>query len=624
MQLAGHMNVFTKIIFLILLSCFATVAQVTESEKTTKLRLAQQFEQASEWERAASLYEDLYKLEPTNYIFMDGLQRSYTQLKEYDKAIHVIRNWLVFQPRDVNMKTIVGGLYYDSGDEIAADSIWKSVIATDPNNIQIYRIVANEMMEHRLYEMCIRTYLNGRAVSKNDALFADELGSLFSALQQYTSATEEYILMIRTTPDQLPFVQSRLSAYISKPEGLKSAVQVVSEAVKNAPRNIALHRLLAWLFLEERNFKNALQEYRVIDELANAMGNELYSYAQRLHQEHAPKTAVEAYKEILDLKKNPALLPYARLGYARALEELCYVTATSQKQIPATPLSVDADSQATYQNVLRLYESILAERFNTDLIGQALFRIGMIKLEKTFDLDGALSAFSKMKELPQLSNVSYDALIKIGEVQIARNDLPSAQKEYERLSKVTLVVYQDQATFKLAELEYFKASFDSSLSLLKRFNTNLNTDLANDALQLQYFIQENQTSTPQALKAFAYADLLIRQRKYSEALTRFQSIIQQFPNAQLIDDALMKTGELHLILDKPMDAINDFVFITDSLQMSIHKDRAQFRIAEIFDSVLNNSNQAIEAYQKLLAKYPNSLYAEEARKRVRILRGDNL
>jgi outer membrane protein assembly factor BamD (BamD/ComL family) len=93
--------------------------------------------------------------------------------------------------------------------------------------------------------------------------------------------------------------------------------------------------------------------------------------------------------------------------------------------------------------------------------------------------------------------------------------------------------------------------------------------------------------------------------------------------ALLMDDAIIKIGELHLKLKQPSEAITAFRFIVDSIQLSILKDRAQFQIAEIYQKVLNNKAKAIEEYEKLLVQFPNSLYAEETRKRIRLLRGDN-
>jgi tetratricopeptide (TPR) repeat protein len=582
-------------------------------DKTMKLRLAQSFEEADEWERAVTLYEELFKSEPTNYIFLDGLRRSYTQLKDYDKAISIIRRWFITHPRDINLMTTLGGLYYDSGNETVADSIWKVVLFIDPNNVQSYRIVANEMMQHRLYEQCIRTYMDGRTMSKSEVLFADELGTLYAALQQYTSATQEYLRLVKKNPDQLSFVQSRLSAIILKPEALRSASEIVKVELKISSDNIALHRLYVWLLMEERRYDSALEHYRMIDRLANANGSELFNFAQQLNQEHASLAASEAFKEIINRFDKSGLLPYARFGYARALEDLSNEADT-----------LASESLPTYRDAIQIYESIASTRDHPDLAVQSLFRIGVIKFEKLFDLNGALSAFNKIKEFPNTMNILYDAAIKNGEVQTARNDIVAARKEFERIAEIPIVIYQDQAVFKLAELNYFEAQFDTSLSLLKRFDTNLNTDLTNDALQLQYFIQENKTSSMPALTEFTKADLQMRQRKYPESLSHFEDIVQQFPTSLLVDDAMMKIGELHLRLKQTNEAIAAFRFIADSIQLSILKDKAQFRIAEISENILHNKAQAITAYEKLLERFPNSLYAEQARRRIRLLRGDGV
>jgi len=255
---------------------------------------------------------------------------------------------------------------------------------------------------------------------------------------------------------------------------------------------------------------------------------------------------------------------------------------------------------------------------------EALYRIGIIKFEKLYDLDGALEAFNRIKKLSITSNTSHDASLRIGEVQVARNHLGEARKEYESVRRVPIPVYQDQAIFKLAELCYYEAQFDSARALLSRFRANLTTDAANDALQLQYFIQENETASRNALAEYSIADLLVRQRKFSEALIRFQNIVKRYPTALLVDDAVFKIGEIYLQLGQPGEALSEFHFLVDSVETSILKDRSQFRIAEIYHSVLGNRAQAIEAYEKLLAQFPNSLYAEETRKRIRILRGDVL
>jgi len=602
--------VYTIFLFIVILF---NLSFSQDTDRKTKLRLAQNLERAGEWEEAVSIYEELYKSDPMNFTYLNGLQRSYSQLKEYDKAIGIIQRWFVTHPRDIILLTTLGALYYDIGNESAADSAWNSALSIDPHNVQTYRILSNEMMQHRLYEKCIRTYINGRKICKNESLFADELGTLYAALQQYVPATQEYIRLMKNNPDQLLSVQSRLNTIIFKPEALREILKTVKGEVKNEPDNIGLHRLYVWLLMEDKQYDSAIEHYRIIDRLTNAGGSELYNFAQQLLQEHASRAAAEAFKEIIDHFDKSSVLPYARFGYARALEEINDEAAV-----------LEPESQPAYRETIQTYESIASAQDHPDLAVQSLFRIGVIKFDKLFDLDGALSAFNKIRDLPSTMNILFDAVIKAGEIQTARNDLAKARKEFEIIAKIPLVVYQEKAVFKLAELNYFETKFDSSLSLLKQFNTKLGTDITNDALQLQYFIQENITSSLPGLTEFAKADLQMRQRNYSESLSRFQEIIKQHPNALLIDDAMMKIGELNLKLKRPDKAITAFRFIADSVQLGILKDKAQFRIAEIYENTLRDTSQAITAYEKLLERFPNSLYAEQARKKIRLLRGDSL
>ena len=53
-------------------------------------------------------------------------------------------------------------------------------------------------------------------------------------------------------------------------------------------------------------------------------------------------------------------------------------------------------------------------------------------------------------------------------------------------------------------------------------------------------------------------------------------------------------------------------------------DNALFKSAEILETKLNQPEQALDAYKRLLLEHPGSLYVYEARKRVRRLRGEKI
>lgn len=594
-----------------------------------KLRLAQQYEQSGEWERSVSQYEELYKTDPANYVYFDGLRRGYAQLRLYDKAIALIDRRLETNPFDVVLLASLGGLYYDSGSDRKADSLWNIIIKLDPKNVGLYRVVAAQMMEHRLYERAVAMYKTGRTVTGNEIVFADELASLYFALQQYGNATAEFIKILRITPQQLPYVQSRITAFTIKDQGLRAAREVTREEVNRTPETVVLRQLYAWLAMEGKDYPSALEEYRIIDKLSRAGGAELFTFARRASQEGVYSVAARAFQEIVEKNISPALVPQARFGYAHALEDLSAESDTAKTivgsnqnvQRPA-PLATVAETQKSIQGVLQLFEAIIRDYPVSDLASQSYYRIGLIRMNRLFDLDGALDAFEQVKKSGPLSQTTYEASLRIAEVHLGKNDLAASRKECERLLRIPVPSYQQQAQFSIAELDYFEGQFDSCLARLRSLSTNLASDLSNDVLLLQYFIEENRSSNSAALAEFAKADLVKRQLKYSESLGRFNEIVRQYPNTLLIDDATMKIAELRLLLNQPNDALASLEHIVKDMPESILKDRAQMRIGEVFEFVLRDKTKAIEAYELLLVKYPNSLYTEEARKRIRLLRGD--
>ena len=127
-----------------------------------KFRLAQSFEQAGEYDRACRLYEDLARADSLNYAYFDGLRRCYEQLKNYDAAIAISLRRLNQQPRDINLMAALGALYYKSGNEARADSMWNAAIAVAPKSATSYTIVSMVQSDNRLFDKSIATYLQGR------------------------------------------------------------------------------------------------------------------------------------------------------------------------------------------------------------------------------------------------------------------------------------------------------------------------------------------------------------------------------------------------------------------------------------------------------------------------------
>ncbi len=600
-----------------------------DADLATKLRLAQSFEQAGEWERAATIYESLLETSPQNFVIQDGLRRSYTELKQYDKAMDLVRSQLIANPLDENLLATLGGLYGLAGQPQKADSTWHVIIRKDVKNANLYRLVAAQLIDQRQYDKAITIYQEGRTATGNQNLFIEELASLFAALHQYQSATNEYVKIVRANPQQLNYIEARIASFTGSGEGRRVALAVIENEIAKDPGEVSMHSLAAWLHVEGKEFDAALDQERIIDRLTKSNGAELFQFGQRATQERAYRASAEAFQEVVQGRAAPGILPHARLGYARAIEELCIENDSAGPNTGAPLLPVDrgqtvSETRPTYQKALGLYESLIGDYPNTEISMQALFRIGTIRFTRFFDLNGAAAALEKVKNMPFDPNLSTDAAFTFAEVQTARNDLRRATDEYNRLLNAAPAQYRDRALFQLAELSYYEAKFDSATSLLQSIATNVNDDLTNDALQLLYFIQENRPAGDKALTDFASADLLMRQHKNAEALVLFQEVTVRYGTTSLVDDAMMRIGELQVTLNHVGDALEAFRKVADDMPTSILRDRAQMRVGELYENELKNKQKAIEAYEQVLVNFPNSLYVEEARKRIRTLRGDSI
>jgi tetratricopeptide (TPR) repeat protein len=601
------------------------------SDEANKLRLAQSFERSGMYEKAASLYEELYDRNPSNFVFFDGLHRMYVQLKEYPKAISLVQTKLEHQPSDLTLLGTLSEDYLKAGKEPEARATWEQALATDEKNPSVYRYVSNILFRNRLFRDEVDVLLRGRKNTDKPNLFAMDLGFAYTILGQYGDATMEYAREVQTNPTSLNFVESRMAMYTAKPDGLASAIATVQKEIQDNQKNVTLYRLLAWLYLEGKQFEGALAVYRVIDQLGSSSGRELLSFADRAFKEKAYEVAAEAFKEVIQRYPREPLVPVARLGFARVIEEI----SAKRDSLGSSVETVDHgpeeqspvnETSPTYGGAIASYNAIVRDYLGSEYALQALYRIGLIKFDRFFDIDGALQTFDQIDNQFPTSRMAPAVALKAGEILIAKGELGMASERFKKVGVIPFSTQseKDKATYELAELDYFQGSYDSALVKLKGLLVDLSADIANDALLLQEFIRDHRTRDGHALEDYAHAGLLERQRRFSEAIAVLQNLIDTDAASPLVDDAMLKLGRLERELGAPMRALSIYQKLIFDHPESILRDEAQLGIGEIYQFSLNDKQKAIAAYQELLEKYPTSLYLDEVRKRIRQLRGDAL
>jgi tetratricopeptide (TPR) repeat protein len=268
-------------------------AQIQQDDRTL-YRLAQQYERGGDYRNASRIYERLYNREPGNFLYFDGYRRMLVQLREYDSAIEMTKTRLEQNPRDVNLRSILGGMYYRAEKRDKAFEMWEETLEREPRNMVAYQQITTQMIENRLLDQAIEVYKRGRENIGQPHLFANDLAFLYASTMNYRGATREYMLILEMTPQQLSFIQSRLSMYVLRNDGLEQAIEVAEEIAGRNRDKVQFQRLLAWLYREGKDFERAYQIYKQIDRSQNAQGAELYSFAQTTFREREYEIAARA------------------------------------------------------------------------------------------------------------------------------------------------------------------------------------------------------------------------------------------------------------------------------------------------------------------------------------------
>lgn len=623
---------FARFLLLLLLISQATLSgQPSRGDSDIKLRLAQSYERSGEFDAALKLYRELFSKDSTNMLLFDALRRTYFQLKKYDDAIALFQRMLRTSPNDIALLTQLASAYVLKPDDQKAAESWERAIAVEPKNENTYRIVASSMIQNRLFDRAIEVYRRGRTACNNPALFAADIGYLYSIVLKYPEATREYLTLIGQSPLQLSFVQSRIAAYTGRPDGLRAATTVVEEAVGQNSDNLPYQQLLAWLYMEGRRFDRAYDVFQLIDERSHAGGHELFNFAGRSLKEHACDASGKAYLDIM--KKFPSFdrMAEVKFGYARTLEESDEETDSSRLFGVANPFPSAGKEGAhpLLARAIEAYSRVITEYPKTDIAAQSLLRVAIAKQEKLFDLDGARTALSALSGEPGTPPpIRDEAILRLGEVYLEMDDADQSEKQYLALGGagrgLLTSPLQQLAVFRIAELNYFRGKFPEALAGLKELTRNTGTDVVNDALSLQIFIQENTKSSPDALRAYAIADLRKRQRKLPEALTAFQNIVQTYPKSDLVDESLIDIGDILTQMSRYPEAVSSYERLLNDYPESIARDRTLLKMAQVYQLGIKDPTKAIATYQKLLEEFPGSIYSSEARKRIREIRGDSI
>ena len=599
------------------------VTTLGDSTQVQRFRLADAYFRAGQFERAITLLEDLYAGAPQTFAFYEKLKTSYENVKRYDDAIRLVEARMEGGSANPVLLSEKASLLYLKGDEEAAFQTWDDALATDPENASVYRAVYQSMLSQRLFEEAAAVLERGRKALDDKQLFQRDLAYLYSLSGEPARAMDEYLALLEDDERQLGFVQNRLSRFTEGGgNALDESIAAAKRAVRKRPLNRAYRELLAWLHLEADQYRAAYDVYRAIDRLEKEEGRVLFGFALLAADADAYEVALDAYDEILRRYPDSPAAPEALFGLGQMHER--WGEETGEAALSATG---DPTAAPHYEEALATYRRFLLTYPTHPYYPDVLRRIGRLQLDVFLQLGQADSTLNAVIERYGRSPAAEQAAYDLGRIALLQGDLGTARLAFSRLEEeLRLGELAEQARYELALLHFYQGEFDAALTLARALNENTSTDIANDAIELKVLIAENQgpDSLSVPLGRYAHARLLLRRHDAQAALDTLDVLLSKSGNHPLADEArFLRARALRESqqTEAALAALREFPLIHPQSYLA---DQSLFLAAEIQGEELNDADGAIKTYTQLLADYPGSLFAQEARARIRRLRGDTL
>ena len=575
-------------------------------------RLADQYYLDGEYEKAAELYQSLYQTSNRSDYYFTKYVECLLALEEYDKCEQTVHAQIKENPTNMSLYVTLGNVLERQNKYEEADVVFRQALDNLPADLGQITRLANAFLSLAKYDQAIETFEKGQDLIGRPGLFAENLADLYRRKGDNEKMIENYLYSLQSNPQRLIAIQTTLQRYLTKEDYLTLQTHLYTMIQEN-PEADYFPEMLAWVSIQQKDFKAALRQLKALDQRLAENGQRLFRLADMAANNRSYDVAVEAYEYIVDTKGPGS--PF----YLRAKE----ASLECQRKNLVRNYDYTKDQLQTLESE---YESFLDEAGRNRTTASII--ADQARLEAFFinDLDKAIALLEQVIAMPGVPKETYSkAKLDLADFQLMKGEIWEATLLYSQVDKALKEEpLGEEARFRNARLAYFNGDFEWAQAQFDILKASTSKMISNDAIDMSVFIMDNLglDSTAHPLSMYAEAELLIFQNRFDEALDKMQTLSNLYPDHGLQDDILYLEAQIRMKQRRYPEAAALYEQIYTKYPDGIRADNALFALAELNETQLENPAKAQELYEKIFVEYSGSTFSIEARKRFRILRGD--
>jgi len=596
-----------RLLFVFMLISFFAVAQKGEQ------KLAYQYYVNGEYDKAISIYEELNKqrFSVAYYIPYFG---SLLKTEQYKQAEKLAKKVAKIYPNSLNYQLEVGIVQRKSGNTRKADRTFKKIFENLTGQQSQATNLANTFRRYDMYGDAIRVYILSEKLNAKSH-FGTQKAQLYAQLGKADLMIVEYLNVLKRNPKQKSMVFARVQLFLNN-DGIKSEsnYQLVKKQllpfVRQEQGRTEFSELLIWLFMQNAQYEMAFRQAKSLDKRTDADGEEVFDLAEIFLDKQYYDLAIKTYEYVIEKGKNNFL----------------FIDANINKLYAKTKILNNKNQEVS--SLDDEYKSLIAELGESRNTVLLLSNYAHFKAFYLHDLLAAETILLSAMQVPGIDKYDLaECKLEYADVQLLLGNIWESLLYYSQVEKdFKENPIGHQAKLRRAKIAYYQGDFHWAQAQLGTLKASTSKLIANDAMDLSLLIIDNlnlDTSTI-AMQTFANADLLFYQQKYEQAIAKYDSVITIFPGHTLSDEIYMRKAEIYMQLNNTDMVLEMYNKIATDWDYDILADDALYKMAKLYDRTLSNPEKAMELYEKILLEHNSSIFVAEARKRFRILRGDNL
>ena len=579
----------------------------------TDLKKAQNLYSEKKYNEAVIQFEKLYKKKKTSKVYSSYLD-CLIKLSEFEKAIKLVKGYYKKQGKNPSILIDLGELYIFKGHEDLAKKEFDNVINEIKKKPNFITSVASNFYKKKIYNYALQAYLLAKEnnITRN---YSFQISNIYSELGQIENMYKELLELLSTSPSYLQTCKVRISRTINEDPSNENNILLKKNIIRILQKEEieALHDLLIWIYLQEKNFSGALDRLISLDKRLDIYESSVFELGEIAASNKEFKIAENAFNYLI--KKGEI-----GIYYEESILELINIKYTKFKESTLKTNNEIKKIIQEHENVINL----LGKKNETILVIKNLAHIVSFYENKKEKAKKILLSIVENKNYSE-KNIAY-VKMELGDIFLAEGNKWDAILYYSQVEKkFKNDVIGQEAKLKKIKVDYFNGNFNwaqAQLDILKKSTSKL---VSNNSIELSLLITDNLNldTTKTALELYAKAELYIFQNNYEKAMDIFKKIEFEFPNHSLIDEILFKKALINIERKKYEEAL---LFLEKICQdygsESILFDDALFKQGYILETIFENLEKAQEKYEKILLEQPGSIFLAEARKRYRKLRNN--